>query len=127
MPGQHSLYKWSTAFSSAGKTHQKQLRKQPLEVFCKKGVLKSFAIFNIQYSLCWGFFLIQLQALRPATLLKRESVTGVLLWNRRDFYVHLFWGTSANYCFCSYSNVLCKTAVLKNFAMFKTQPAALLK
>ena len=55
MPGQHSLYKWSTAFSSAGKTHQKQLRKQPLEVFSKKGVLKSFAIFKGKHLLGFLF------------------------------------------------------------------------
>ena len=31
-------YKWSTTFFSAGKIHQKQPRKQLLEVFCKKGL-----------------------------------------------------------------------------------------
>ena len=31
--------------------------------------------------MCWSLFLIKLHALRPATLLKRDSKTGVLLWN----------------------------------------------
>ena len=35
--------------------------------------------------LCWSHFLIKLQALRPATLLKRGSNTGVSLWKLRIF------------------------------------------
>ena len=34
--------------------------------------------------LCWNFFLIKLQVLRPATLLKTDSNTGVFLWNLRN-------------------------------------------
>ena len=36
--------------------------------------------------------------LKPWTLLKRDSKTGVLLWNLRNFSAHLFWRTSANDC-----------------------------
>ena len=49
--------------------------KQPPEVFCKKKVFKNFANFTGKY-LCGSLFLIKLQALRPATLLKRDSNTG---------------------------------------------------
>ena len=38
------------------------------EVFCKKGVLKNFAVFTGKH-LCWSLFLIELQAFRPAALL----------------------------------------------------------
>ena len=34
-----------------------------------------------------------------ATLLKRDSNTGVLLLNLRNFWEHLFWRTSGNGCF----------------------------
>ena len=44
----------------------------------KKGVLKNFANFTGKY-LCWSLFLINLQALRSATLLKRNSNTAVFL------------------------------------------------
>ena len=47
-------------------------------------VLKNFAIFLGKH-LCWNLFLIKLQALRPATLLKRDSNTGVFLWSLPNF------------------------------------------
>ena len=53
-------------------------QKQPPEVFYKKAVLKNFTIFTGKY-LCWSFFLIKLQALKHATLLKRDSNTGVFM------------------------------------------------
>ena len=39
------------------------------------------------------------ESCRPATLLKRDSNTGVFLWIWRNFYKYLFWRTSANGCF----------------------------
>ena len=53
-------------------------KKQPPEVFYKKSVLKNVLIFTGKH-LCWSLFLIKLQALRSATLLKRDSNTGVYL------------------------------------------------
>ena len=53
-------------------------QKQQPEVFCKKAVLKNLANFKGK-RLCWNLFLIKLQAKRPATLLKRDSYTGVFL------------------------------------------------
>ena len=60
------------------------IQKQPPEWFCKDGVLKNFPNFTIKH-LCYSLFLIKLQALRPATLLKRGSNTGVFLWNYKIF------------------------------------------
>ena len=60
------------------------LRKHPLEVFCKKGVLKNFADFTGKHW-CWSL-----------VLLKRDSNTGVFLENLRSFQEHLFWRTTAN-------------------------------
>ena len=53
-------------------------QKQPLEVFFKKVVLKHFANFTGKH-LCWDLFFTKLQALSPATLLKKDSNTGVFL------------------------------------------------
>ena len=47
---------------------------QPPEVFHKEAILKNFAVFTGKH-LCWSFFFI-----KPVTLLKRDSNTGVLLW-----------------------------------------------
>ena len=51
-------------------------RNSRSQMFFKVGVLKNFASFTGKH-LCWGLFLINLQALRSATLLKRNSNTGV--------------------------------------------------
>ena len=50
-------------------------KNQKLEVFCKKVVLKNLSIFTEKH-LCWSLFLIMLQAVRSATLLKTDSNTG---------------------------------------------------
>ena len=52
--------------------------------YVEKCVLKNFANFSWNH-LCWSLFLINFQALRPATLLKRDSDTGISLWNLRIF------------------------------------------
>ena len=59
-------------------------QKQPLELFCKKGVLRNFANFTGKH-LCWSLFLIELQTFRPAALLKIDSNTDVFLWNLQNF------------------------------------------
>ena len=55
-------------------------QKQSPQVFYKKRVLKHFAKFTGNH-LCRGFFLMKLQAtgLRPSTLLKKDSDTGISL------------------------------------------------
>ena len=50
----------------------------------KKAVLKNLAIL-IGKHLCWSLFLINLQAYKPATLLQRDSNTGVFLWILKNF------------------------------------------
>ena len=48
------------------------------QMFFKIGVLKNLANFTGK-QLCWSLFLIELEAARPETLLKRDSSTGVFL------------------------------------------------
>ena len=55
-----------------------------LQMFLKFGVLKNFANFTGKQQ-CWNLFSIKLKALRPATLLTRDSNTGVFLWNLWSF------------------------------------------
>ena len=50
--------------------------KQPPEVFQKEGVLKNFTKFTGK-QLCQGLIFNKVTGLRPATLLKRDSRTGV--------------------------------------------------
>ena len=50
----------------------KKLKSSCLQMFFKIGCIKNFAIFTGKH-LCWGLFLIKLQALRPTTLLKKDS------------------------------------------------------
>ena len=59
-------------------------QKQPPDVFYKKAVLKSFAIFPVKH-LCWSLFLIKLKIFRSATLLKKDSNTGDFLWILQNF------------------------------------------
>ena len=44
----------------------------------EEAVLKNLVILIEKY-LCWSLFLINLQAYKPATLLQRDSNTGVFL------------------------------------------------
>ena len=53
------------------------------QIFIKISVLKNFAIFTGKH-LCRSLFLRKLQVLKPASLLKRDSNTGVFLWILRN-------------------------------------------
>ena len=53
-------------------------------IFIKISVVKNLAIFTGKH-LCWSLFLRKLQVLRPASLLKEDSNTGVFLWTLRNF------------------------------------------
>ena len=46
------------------------------QVFFKRGSLENFAIITGKH-LCWGLFLMRLQAIKFATILKGDSSTGV--------------------------------------------------
>ena len=54
------------------------------QIFIKISVLKNFAIFTGKH-LCRSLFLRKLQVLKPASLLKGDSNTGVFLWILRNF------------------------------------------
>ena len=54
------------------------LRSSHSEVFCKIGVLRNFAKFTGK-RLCESLFFNNVAGLRAATLLKRDSGTGVFL------------------------------------------------
>ena len=60
----------------AGQTY----RSSRPEVFCKKGVLKNFAIFTGKH-LCWSLFLIKLQAWKIRNVHRKASVL-VSLFNK---------------------------------------------
>ena len=60
--GESGIYCWPShrfLLQTPLKTRLKP-QKQPLELFCKKGVLRNFANFTGKH-LCWSFFLIELQ------------------------------------------------------------------
>ena len=61
--------------------------------------LQNFANFKGKH-LCCSLFFKKLQALRPATLLKRDSYTGVFLWNLRNSEEQLFRRTSERLLLC---------------------------
>ena len=67
-------------------------------VLWKKVFFKNFANITEKH-LCCSLFLIKLQALRSATLSKRESKKVVFLWNLRNLKEHPFWRAFANNCF----------------------------
>ena len=74
-------------------------------MFHKKGVLKNFAKFTGKY-LCRSLFFNKVKSLKPATLLKRDSGTGVFLWNWWNFQDYLFDRTPPGDCFCILSTTL---------------------
>ena len=60
-------------------------RSRHPEVFSKKGVYKNFAKFTGKH-LCQSLFLNKVADHRPATLLKRNFGTGVLIFKNTFFY-----------------------------------------
>ena len=66
----------------------------------RKAILKNFVIFTGKH-LCWGLFLLKLQAFRPLTVLKRDFNTDIFLWISGNFYEHLFWRTRSSHQSCS--------------------------
>ena len=83
----------------------------------RKAVLGNFAIFTGK-QLCWSLFLIMVQAVRPATILKRDSNTSVSLWILQNFQEHLFWRASASVYICSVCVVTSIGFVLLVFSIF---------
>ena len=71
----------------------KQSKNSRWQIFFEIGSLNIFAIFRGN-QLCWGLFLIKLQALGTATFLKRNYNTGVSCgyWKifKNSFFIQLF-------------------------------------
>ena len=61
-----------------------------------------------------------LQALRTATLLKRDSNIGVFLQNLRDFYENLFLQNNSSGCFC------CKQFIIFNSLRYQSRDVYIL-
>ena len=73
-------------------------------MYFRIGVLKYFTMFTGNH-LCWSLFLtflINVQAWRPATLLKIDSNIDFFLWNLQNFYEHLSLQTTSSGCFWKY-------------------------
>ena len=58
--------------------------------FVEKGVLKNFANFSGKH-LCWSLFLIKWQDFCLATLLKRDSNTGVFLREHPEIFKNAYF------------------------------------
>ena len=89
-------------------------RSSRSQIFFKIDVLKNFASFTGKY-LCWSLFLnkaagppslflIKLQALRLASLLKRDSKAGHLMYFKlaNYFYEQLLLQDTSSGCFCGF-------------------------
>ena len=73
----------------------KQSKSSRSQMFFEIGCFKNFAIFTGKH-LCWGLFLIKLQAFRLATFSKRDSNTVVFcgyfeIFKNSFFIENLWW------------------------------------
>ena len=99
-----------------------EVQKQPWEVFYKTVFLKIFAKFTGKH-LCESLFVKEHADLRPATLLKRESGTGVFLWILR-ILMNTFFSSSGCFwmkaciLFTWMSNLSCSVTLHRLFEKF---------
>ena len=82
---------WKYIFPSCN-VSSKSCRSSGLQMFFKIGAFKNFTIF-IGKHLCRSVFVIKLQALRPASLLRSDSNTGIFLRIFWNFWEQLFYRT----------------------------------
>ena len=59
-------------------------------------MLSKISQISLKKKMCWSLFLRKLQAFRPANLFKKDSNTGIFLWNWQDFQTlffpeHFWW------------------------------------
>ena len=73
-PLSHKLYYYNTDVCKDPNDY----RSSHPKVFCRKGVLRNFAKFTEKYQ-CPSLFFNKVAGLRPGTLLKANSGTGVFL------------------------------------------------
>ena len=76
---------WCNCFRSLSLDKTHFLKSSRSRMFFKISVLKNFAMFTGKH-LCWSLFLKNIQAWRPATLLKRYSNIVIFLWNFRNTF-----------------------------------------
>ena len=76
----------------------KEHRNSCPKMFCKKDVLRNF-IKLTRKELCQSLYFNEVETLRPVTLLKGDSGTGVFLWHLRSFWEHLFLQNLSGGCF----------------------------
>ena len=97
-------------------------------------IVNTFAIFR-RKCLFWSPFLIKLQELRPATLLKRDSNTDVFLWILQNLF-EKYLQTAASVHFkikrcihnpVKYLRCFCKKIVFKCSTGFKIHEKKLLR
>ena len=92
------------------------------DVFCKKGVLRNFTKFTWKH-LCWSLFFNKVADLRPETLLKRDSNTGVFRWILWNFLRTRFLQNPYGGCFFIkglFLSIFCSEKSLKQ--MFSNLP-----
>ena len=90
-----------------GEFHTNQggsFRSSHLQMFLKTSLFENFVIFTGKH-LCWSLFTIKLLAFRQATILKRDSNTGVFLWILESFKNNFFVEQLGGY-FCSFQETL---------------------
>ena len=76
--GKYLCRSLSYQFNSQSMGRPDKRRNSQWRCSVKKGVIKNLANFT-RKNLCWSLFLIKLQQIRPATLLKLDCNTDVFL------------------------------------------------
>ena len=112
-----SKHPWTIVSNTSHSVEFCKKRISRSQMLFKIGVLQNFAIFTGK-QLWWSLFLIELQVYQNScinlfniveTLLKRDSNTGVYLWELQNFYEHLFLQNTSGGCFWkNFSEKFCK-------------------
>ena len=75
-------------------TFNVEIQKLSAEVLYEKRYSWEFCKIHRKISgVCQGLFFNKVTGLRPATLLKKNSGTGVFLWSLQNFWEHPFYRT----------------------------------
>ena len=81
---------WATTSAEHLWKYASAYRSSRSQMFFKIVFLKNFANFTGKH-ICWSLFLIKLQAFRSSAVLKRDSNTGIILWNLRNLFKNTFF------------------------------------
>ena len=95
------------------------LRSSHQRCSVKEGVLRNFAKFTGKH-LRQSLFSNKVVGLRPATLLKKDSGTGVSLWILRNLQEHLFYRTPffSSVCLTCFNELQGDTKLLDHLLAF---------